>query len=233
MDELSESHIVPLEKWIEEGVVFKFWGDNVDKQRKVRDLRSDNCGQLVHMFSLLAGRSRTPAPELPHSGGSLASIDSLSSSFFLPSNRDTSAMKDNLVCIVSRIITSYITGLAPLAKFVPKHILHQYSAEMSRKSEVFTLDVLMKNEVKHDDMIDIMQTLQDYLGKGYNEEKRVLCGGDQLTCERQVGAQRLTRCADSLPERLELLEPVSEDWHCLVSLLRVRNNNINKAIFYE
>ena len=104
---------------------------------------------------------------------------------------------------------------------------------MSRKSEEFTLDVLMKNEAKHDDMIDIMQTLQDYLGKGYNEEKRVLCGGDQLTCERQVGAQRLIRCADSLPERLELLEPVSEDWHCLVSLLRVKYNNINKGIFYE
>ena len=123
MDELSESHIVPLEKWIEEGVVFKFWADNVDQQMKVRDLRSDNCGQLVHMFSLVAGGSRTPAPELPHSGGSLASIDSLSSSFFLPSNRDTSAMKDNLVWIVSRLITGYITGLAPLAKFVPKHIL--------------------------------------------------------------------------------------------------------------
>ena len=142
-------------------------------------------------------------------------------------------MKDKLICIVSRLITSYITGLAPLAKFVPKHILHQYSAEMSRKSEVFNLDVLMKNEAKHDDIIDIMQTLHDYLGKGYNEEKRVLCGGDQLTCERQVGAQRLTRCADSLPERLELLEPVSENWHCLVSLLRVRNNSINKAIIYE
>ena len=170
MDELNESHIVPLEKWIEEGVVFKFWGDNVDKQMKVRDLRSDNCGQPVHMFSLVAGRSRTPALELPHSGGSLESIDIL---IFLPSNRDTSAMKDNLVCIVSRLITSCITGLAPLAKFVPKHILHQCSAEMSRKSEEFTLDVLMKNEAKHDNMIDIMQTLQDYLGKGYNEEKSV------------------------------------------------------------
>ena len=50
----GQSHIVPLEIWIEEGVVFKFWGDNVDKQRKVRNLRSDNSGQLVHM---LCGRT--------------------------------------------------------------------------------------------------------------------------------------------------------------------------------
>ena len=66
-----------------------------------------------------------------------------------------------------------------------------------------------------------MRTYQGYLGPEYNEERRVVCGGDQLTCERQVGAQRLTSCADSLADRLELLEPVSEDWHCLVTLLRV------------
>lgn len=116
----------------------------------------------------------------------------------------------------------YITGLVPLSKVVPQHILHRYSREMSQKSEVYALDVLMKNEAKHSDMVDIMRTFQGYLGDNYNEEKRVVCGGDQLTCERQVGAQRLTRCADSVAERLELLEPVSEDWHFLVALLRVR-----------
>lgn len=222
MDDLSQTHTVPLQKWIDEGVVFKFWGDNVDKQLKVRDLRSDHKGEMVHMFSLLAGRSRTPAPELSHSGGGgLLTLDRLSTECFLPSSSDVSSVKNNLVDIISRTLTHYITGLVPFAKVVPKHILHQYSREMAQKSEVYTLDVLMKNEAKHADMIDIMRTLQGYLGRGYSDEKRVVCGGDQLTCERQVGAQRLTRCADSVAERLELLEPVSEDWHCLVSLLRV------------
>ncbi len=69
MDELSLSHTVPLKKWLEEGAVFKFWGDNVDKQR---DLRADNKGEMVHMFSILVGCSRTPAPELPYSGGHLS-----------------------------------------------------------------------------------------------------------------------------------------------------------------
>ena len=92
---------------------------------------------------------------------------------------------------------------------------------MARKSEVYALDVVMKNEAKHDDMIDIMRMLQQYLGKEYDANRVVACGGDQLTCERQVGAQRLCHCADTPADRLQLLEPVSEDWHCLVSLLRV------------
>lgn len=221
MDELSLGHTIPLEKWLEDGVIIKFWGDNVDTQRKVRDLRSDNKGELVHMFSLLAGRSRTPAPHLLHSGGSLSVLSGLLIDDFLPSNSDVNAVKENLVHIISRVLTRYITGLSPLAKVTPKHILHKYSREMAQKSEVYTLDVMMKNEAKHADMIAIMRKLQEFLGKDYSEERRVVCGGDQLTCERQVGSQRLSRCADSMAERLELLEPVSEDWHCLVSLLRV------------
>lgn len=222
MDELSLSHTVPLKKWLDEGVVIKFWGDNVDKQQRVRDLRSDNMGEMLHMFSLLVGRSRTPAPDLLHVGGQLSTLNDLTPDFFLPTAAVVKSVKNNLVQIVCRILTTYITGLAPLAKIVPQHILHRYSREMSQSSEVYTLDVLMKNKAKHTDMIDIMRTLQGYLGEDYSVEKRVVCGGDQLTCERQVGAQRLTRCGNSVAERLELLEPVSEDWHFLVTLLRVR-----------
>ena len=53
------------------------------------------------------------------------------------------------------------------------------------------------------------------LGYWYNHERRVLSGGDQLTKERQIGAQRHMMCGNSIQERLELLEPTSEDWHCM------------------
>lgn len=145
MDDLSETHTVPLKKWIEQKVAFKFWGDNVDKQCRVRDLRSDNSGEMVHMFSILVGRSRTPAPELPHDLGNPALLDGLRSGSFLPSSDDVRAVKENLVQIISRILTKYISGLTPLAKNGPQHILHHYSREMSRKSEVYALDVLLKN----------------------------------------------------------------------------------------
>ena len=55
MDEVSMLHTVPIKQWIQDGVVFKFWGDNVDKQRRVRDLRSDHMGEMLHMFSLIVG----------------------------------------------------------------------------------------------------------------------------------------------------------------------------------
>ena len=108
------------------------------------------------------------------------------------------------------------------AKAVPQHIQHQYSAEMGRKSEVIVLDMLMKNEACHGDMIEIMHCMQNYLRSEYPSEKKVLSGGDQLTYEWQVGAQRHTMDGDTVIERLGLLDPVTEDWHCMVCLLSVR-----------
>ena len=86
---------------------------------------------------------------------------------------------------------------------------------MSRKSEVAVLDVLMKNEAKHKVMLN---TQQGYLGENYPYDRPVLSGGDQLTCERQVGHMM---CGNTVKERLELLRPVTEDWHCLVAFIGV------------
>lgn len=176
MEDLSRTHAVPLEKWIQEGSVFKFWGDNVDKMMGVRDPRADHRGGMVHMFSMIVGLSRTPAPELSHQGR-VSSLDQVPSEDFLPTLSDIKAC---------------------FSKVVPKHILHRYSQEMARKSEVFALDAL---------------------GEGYT--RRVVSGGDYLTCERQRGAQLSTVCGATVSERLALLEPVNEDWHCLLTFLTV------------
>lgn len=99
-------------------------------------------------------------------------------------------MKSNLVVLVARLLTEYIKDLSPLSKSVPQHITQGYTEQMSRRSEVAVLDVLRKNEACHSDMVDIMNKMQSYLGPEYTSDKRVASGGDQLTCERQVGAQR-------------------------------------------
>ena len=62
------------------------------------------------------------------------------------------------------MLTKYFKSLSPLSKAVPQHISHQHSAQMSKKSEVVELDVLMKNEAQGSAMLDIMYTLQGYLG---------------------------------------------------------------------
>ena len=217
MEGVSKLHTVPIQNWIQAGEVIKFWGDNVNLQQHVRDLRSDHQGGMLDMFSMLVNRSRTPAPELSCTG-QLGQLNDDSIKLFLPTNSDVAAVKKNLVVLVGRIITEYFPALAPFSRLVPKHISHRYSSQMSKKSDVVVLDCLMKNETKHADMLAIMKTLQDYLGNDYPDDRPVLSGGDQLTCERQVGAQRHMMCGNTVRDRLR---PVVEDWHCLVVFISV------------
>ena len=68
LSRLAELHKVPIKEWIAEDAIFKFIGDNVDKHVGVRDVRSDNHGQLIHMYSILAVRSRLPKGDLSRTG---------------------------------------------------------------------------------------------------------------------------------------------------------------------
>lgn len=158
VDGISKLHDVPLQQWISDGVTFKFIGDNVDKKRGVRDARSDHSGQMIHMYSTLVARSRLPTLDLRETGQT-ADLCTIPWKTFLPSSKDIEHVKRNMVVLVSRLLTKYIKDLLPLSRSVPQHISHQYTEEMSRRSEVAVLDILMKNEACHSDMVHIMKTI--------------------------------------------------------------------------
>ena len=105
-----------------------------------------------------------------------------------------------------------------MLKLIPKHIYHEYSDETTQKSEVLVVDVLHKNEAKHDDMQEIMKTIQKYKGQ---YSGTVLSGGDQLTCERQRCTRLHVRDGNTPEDRFDQIEPVIEDWHALLSFLKV------------
>ena len=137
----------------------------------------------------------------------------------------------NLTILVSRILCSYIKCLAPLKKVVPTHILHDHYEAMCKESDTFFLDVLLKNEAKHEDMIHIMHEQQKYLGKDYSG--KVLSGGDQLTCERQVCAMRHVICGNTKEEYLQLLEPSIEDWHTLMChCIKIHTKIMGRSVTY-
>ena len=214
-------HNIPVKRWIAEGRIFKLVSDNLDKQRKVRDWRSDHRGKMMHMYSIIAVATRVPRPHLPRTG-MVSDLTKLSPSHFLLSVKDTEDICNKLLVMVERVLTQYIPDLSFMSKIVPPHILHTHSKEMSAKSDVCVIDVLMKNEACHDDMLDIMCQMQDYLGDNKPEDLRIASGGDQLTVERQCACQRQHMDGDTLEERLQLLEPVVEDWHALCSFMSVR-----------
>ena len=222
LSEVSKLHQVSLQQWVAVGQRFKFVGDNVDKQIRVRDVRSNHQATMHHMYSIIAVRNRVDTAQLSCTGNT-ADITEVLPKDFLPSAADASAMKSNIVILVARILVTNIPSLSFLAGVVPMHIQHRYSKEMATKSDISLLDVLMENEASHAGMLAIVKAMHSYLANtntiaGY----KVLSGGDQLTRERQACARRHVMDAVTPEGRLEFTEPVIEDWHCMVVLLEVR-----------
>jgi len=91
VDDIRKLHTTPLSQRIPDDVLFKFWGDNVDFKEGVHDVRSDHHGQLLHMYSVLVGRSRTSATKLGHAG-CVSPLTSLPAATFLPTPDDFSAV---------------------------------------------------------------------------------------------------------------------------------------------
>ena len=218
--EISTRHGTPLQKWINDSSVFKFVGDNVDKKKGVRDIRSDHHGELKHMFSLLAIKGSVKPPPTVQNFVPI-SLSALPVSHFLPTKSDVAAVKKNLIILISRVLCEHIKPLKCIKQVLVHHIPHIDSSDMAKKSDTIVLDVLHKNEAKHADMIDIMVEQQSYLGPDFSGS--VLSGGDLMTCERQTGSKQHMMDADTLQDRLELLEPIVEDWHCLQSVLGLGN----------
>lgn len=88
------------------------------------------------------------------------------------------------------------------------------------------LEVLLKSEQKTEEMIDVLDTYQQYVQSVSDSDtsgttRRVLLGGDQLTVERARSAQAVRSQSETSLQRLEGLHPKVEDWHAIVNFYQV------------
>ena len=153
IDVISATHTISVKEFLR--LLFKMVGDNVDVHKGVQDIRSDHYGMLIHMYSILALHTRVLTSSLAMIG-TTGDLKSTKANSFLPTKDDVHKVKLNLTVLVSDILCTYIKCLQPLAKYAPLHIPHRCYSQMSEVSETCFLDVRLKNEACHSDMIEIM-----------------------------------------------------------------------------
>ena len=110
VEEVSQLFMVPLQNWMQ---FLTFGGTTYTKNVGFVMFARTTGDIMVHMYSMLVGRSRTPAIELPCTGH-LAHLDSLPTNFFFLTASDVQAVMINLVVIVSRLISGISIISPPL-----------------------------------------------------------------------------------------------------------------------
>ncbi len=106
-------------------------GDNIDKNVKPRDVRMDSQTVSLHYYHSYALRDRIDLSSFDDSSSS-PDISEIDFSKFLPSSQDHDAVSH----LITRILCKDMPFFAKYGKGLEKHIRHEYSNEMSRKSEV-------------------------------------------------------------------------------------------------
>ena len=121
---------------------FKIVGDNLDINIRPRFKRLDNATVSLHFFQSYAVRDRinlssasediNPFLEKPVSDLPVKSL--------LPSVSDDVALLSNLSVLIGRVIVEDLSYFSEtFERVVPNHIKHQYTCEMSQKSETVSV----------------------------------------------------------------------------------------------
>lgn len=142
---MGDNHDKPLRVWqasVSESdsgsrlpYVYIIVGDNIDKRITPRTMRVDNQVRSLHYFHAFAALSHVETLHL-YDTKPIGDIKALPLSTFLPSEEDCSALRDNYVVLISRILVKHVAFLQPFSKCVPKEIEHMYSEAMAKKSSV-------------------------------------------------------------------------------------------------
>ena len=103
--------------------------------------------------------------------GPMRDINTTAPDISLLSDEDLSEIADRYRIYAARIFVEFFPALDFLADLLPKHIAHEYSELMKQKSDIITMPVLMKDENKYAEYVDVMDTLETWIHDIYTKAK--------------------------------------------------------------
>ena len=200
---------------------FQIVGDNIDISKSTKVMTATKTNQLFHWFHVVAVRERVDTLNPVVTKRSKLSILSVDSRKFLLSLEEMASLREEFVVLVSRMIVDNLKNFATLKSAVCRHIAHEHSSDMSKKSEFVPLGLLDKNENLVAEMMDILK----YVRNNYVPYKdgqpvfNVQFTGDQLTAERSRSALASLADSSSSFDRVEGLVTHAEDFHCSMNFV--------------
>ncbi|XP_050396775.1 uncharacterized protein LOC126815254 [Patella vulgata] len=180
-----------------------------------------------HSFATDWTPYRVYASSLPNDKP-LCNIDEINIHSVVLNENEKAKFKQDLKILIAQEMVDVFHCFKWMNLVLPKNIPHEYEEEMSTKSHSHIMPVILKNEQKYDDCIDILQSYQEQTQRWYHESGRddyyrnlnIPIGGDQLTRVRLEGAKMLLAGSHTRIERCENLSPVViEFFHTLQDFL--------------
>ena len=122
--------ILEFEKYIHPGSVICFYNLDIQVQRKIMSMQSQNRDYHWVNHQMIENRVSVAHQ---NSTGSKANLQEISNIRLLPTLEDQQCQRSNYIVLTSQILVDYFDALAPLKDVCILHIPHKFTNKMSQK----------------------------------------------------------------------------------------------------
>ena len=167
LDDIGRHFLDHAIELIKAGKRFVYVVDNIDWEEKVHDMRSSHQNRSVHAVATSMVFSRISSQHLPDDGPQhdVKTVDFME--LVDMSNEAVSTIKDRYKVFVANILLEKFPGFSDVRSFLSVTTECENSGTSGDKSEIVTLPILMKDEKKYSDCVDVLDQLEQWTHEMY------------------------------------------------------------------
>lgn len=148
---------------MKKGHKFVFVLDNIDWTVKVHDMRADNQNKSMHAVATSLVFDRVPSTQLladqPKQSLSKTDIVKLVNE----TDSEMACTRERYKVILAHLICEFLPAFYHFKNFAPNSNICDYKEEMKLQSVVIPFPIMMKDEKKYAELVDVLDTLEKWI----------------------------------------------------------------------
>jgi hypothetical protein len=162
LDDIGSHFLDRAAELVKSGYRFVYVLDNIDWEEKAHDMRQDVQNRSVHAVATSIVFNRLEDTDLPDSGPQKNLHNCNVDDLVTVSNEDVSEIRARYRAIIAKILFEHFPEFQMFAQHTPQVTECAYPKEMSTRSEVITMPVVMKDEKKYAECVDVLDQLETW-----------------------------------------------------------------------
>ena len=169
LDEIGKSFLDRAVELVKSGYRFVFVLDNIDWEEKVHDMWKDNQNTSVHAVATSIVFNRIPNEDLPDSEPQQDLKKCNVNQLVKVTASEMECIRKRYRSFVQDILFEQFPFFNSFKSSLPNNATYcRYSDEMATKSETITMSVLMKDEKKYAECVDVLDKLEEWTHQIYS-----------------------------------------------------------------
>ena len=162
LDDIGAQFLEHAAKFVQSGHTFVYVLDNIDWEEKAHDMRQDAQNKSVHAVATSIVFNRVSGKGLPDSGPQQSLKDCNVHQLVDITPLELEAIRTRYRILVAKILFELFPSFSMFKQYIPESTECVYKREMSTKSHVVTMPIILKDEKKYSDCVDVLDQLEKW-----------------------------------------------------------------------